>query len=138
MPECIGIDSFVHPTSCHKAPLELVRMACLTGDGNSVGQDIDRRRVWMGCVTRAIRRRGIELTNEVVTSRIQDFLTCQMTWAKIGMPPDCHEEFVANAWADLFHVLNGAAGEICAFFVACAADCDSLGDLRLFISTVSR
>lgn len=137
LPPSIGIDSFVHPTSCHKAVLEIIRSVTLSGAGNTLSQDIDRRRVWMGCVTRAIRRGGIDPRNDTIISRVPDFLHCQLDWAKIGIPPDHHEELVTNAWGDLFHILNCNA-QMLPYFVECVDRNPDLGTLRLYISTASR
>ena len=45
LPQGIAIDSFVHPTSCHKPLLELIRTVTLNGDDNTTQQDIERRRL---------------------------------------------------------------------------------------------
>ena len=44
LPPAIAVDSFVHPTSCHKPLLELIRTVSLNGEENTTQQDIERRR----------------------------------------------------------------------------------------------
>ena len=138
LPPRIAIDSFVHPTSCHRTALELIRTVALSGVGNSLSADIERRRIWMGCVGRAIRRNGVNPRDQVVSSRIADFIRSQLEWVKIGIPPDqVHEELVTTGWGDLFHVLN-CNGQLLPFFIDCAKDERDLATLRLFIATASR
>lgn len=137
LPGKIGLDSFTHPTSSHQKPLQLLQDVFLNGEGNSTMEDLDRRRTWLGCMARCVKRNGLTRSDPSFLTRLPQFLVDLLEWCSTGIPNDSDALEITNVWGEVLHVVN-YDNSLVEFFVAAIKMESDLVNLRLYITTANR
>ena len=133
----LNLDSFIHPTSCHVTCLKFIQEICSCGRENTTDENLARRRIWIGALSRLLRRSNIQTYGDVLKSRVSPFLAYQLSWVLDDVTSEVPEDQIIPIWGDLFQILN-TNSEFLNYFIHVINDETQLERLRLFIGTSSR